>query len=143
MSRFIAEPDTEFDQQALVVELCDDPDRDDTIVGWATGPEALDGAQEAAGIINLTGHQPLPRERGPHRVHRKGRRRVLRSTPLYARPDLPQGHGSRTRRRHAGTPACSGRPPLMHLHDLARDVTLPASFSRPVGLGPGSERRRH
>jgi hypothetical protein len=63
MSRFIAEPDTEFDQQALVVELCDDPDRNGTIVGWATGPDALDDAQEAAGIINQTGHQPPARER--------------------------------------------------------------------------------
>ena len=58
MSRFISEPDAEFAGQAVVVELSDDPDRNGTVVGYATGDDASDLAFEAAQIINRTGHQP-------------------------------------------------------------------------------------
>jgi hypothetical protein len=58
MSRFVAEPDDEFDGHAVVVELSEDYNRGGTVVGWATGEEAMDVAAAAAQIINDTGHQP-------------------------------------------------------------------------------------
>jgi uncharacterized protein YcnI len=58
MSRFVAEPDDEFDGQVVVVELSEDSRRNGTVVGCATGEDAMDIAQEAADQINTAGHQP-------------------------------------------------------------------------------------
>jgi hypothetical protein len=63
MSRFIAEKDTEFEDQALVLELTEDPDTNGRTVGWCMPPEALDNAQAVADTINSTGHQPSPAKR--------------------------------------------------------------------------------
>lgn len=58
MSRFVVEPDDQFDDQFLVVELSEDPERNGQVVGYTTGLEASDNAQEIADTINRTGHQP-------------------------------------------------------------------------------------
>jgi hypothetical protein len=52
MASFICEKDSEFGTQAVVVELSEDPDVNGRVVGWTTGPDALDKAQEAADYIS-------------------------------------------------------------------------------------------
>jgi hypothetical protein len=62
MSRFIAERDDEFSDQAVVVELSEDPDVNGGVVGYCVGPEAMNNAQEVADTINRTGRQPSERK---------------------------------------------------------------------------------
>ena len=58
MSWYKAEADDDFDDQAVVVELSDDYNRDGTIVGYTTGDQALDDADTVARFISENEHQP-------------------------------------------------------------------------------------
>ena len=64
MASYMAEPDPESEDQALVVREPENNEQHGTVIGYCTGPGALDSAWEVAALIRQRGHQPTEAQAG-------------------------------------------------------------------------------